>query len=277
VPCTKPSSCSPRLRRHRSPPRSGRPAAPSTSGRPFPEDNTALPKSPVPAISIYSAENLRRVPPELARVHAEPGEPRHRRFFTVVQEGRRARAQAIVGTVRQRFSKMSIRAGGRCVAPSVTQTFKLFFNNMSTPLLGDNTFKDVPVASIRPTWPSTSTRELGGDREDAPVYPVGASGVRNSAGARQKRAETYFLPSGQPLPTALVGADLDSGQANQQQLIGMGMKGHGRSRRATLRRGGSADKDRSCGARAIRPSCAWSSTETASRRTRDSRQETIIA
>src|SRR5262249_19726190 len=125
------------------------------SGGRFHEENTALPKTPVPVISVYfppkTLDEFRQNSLEFMQNLANPDLGG---FFTVVQEGGGARAQAIVGTVRQRFSKMAIvRWNVACVAPSVTQTFKLFFNNMSTPLLGDNTFKDVPVGIDPTTWP----------------------------------------------------------------------------------------------------------------------------
>ncbi len=200
-----------------------------TGGR-FPEDNTALPKSPVPVVSIYfplkTLDEFRQNSFEFMQNLANP---EIGGFFTVVQEGGGARAPAIVGTVRQRFSKMSIvHWKVACVAPSVTQTFKLFFNNMSTPLLGDNTFKDVPVGIDPTTWPlDVNTQYSAQIAQTHPVYPNGTFRIYGDFcwGGDKSRAEIYFLPSGQPLPTALVGADIDQAKRTQQQLIAMGMKG----------------------------------------------------
>ena len=200
------------------------------SGGRFPEENTALPKSPVPVISVYFPpkviDEFRQNSLEFMQNLANPDLGG---FFTVVQEGGGARAPAIIGTVRQRFSKMSIvRWKVACVAPSVTQTFKLFFNNMSTPLLGDNTFKDVPVGIDPTTWPlDVNTAYSAEIAKTHPVYPGGRFRIYGDFcwGGDKSRAEIYFLPSGQPLPTALAGRDIETAKRTQQQLIAMGMKG----------------------------------------------------
>jgi hypothetical protein len=201
-----------------------------TGGR-FPEENTAMPKSPVPVVSIYfppkTYDEFRQNSLEFMQNLANP---EIGGFFSVVQEGGGAAAQSIVGTVRQRFSKMSIvRWKVACVAPTVTQTFKLFFNNMSTPLLGDNTFKDVPVGIDPTTWPLDVNNAYSAQiAQTHPVYPGGRFRVYGDFcwGGDKSRAEVYFLPSGQPLPTALAGANIDQAKRTQQQLIAMGMKGN---------------------------------------------------
>jgi hypothetical protein len=200
-----------------------------TGGR-FPEENTALPKSPVPVISVYfpvpTFDEFKQNSLEFMQNLANP---EIGGFFTVVQPGQGGRAPAIVSTVRQRFSKMNVvKWRVSCVAPSVTQTFKLFFNNMSTPLLGDNTFKDVPVGIDPTTWPldvnTQYSQEIG---KTHAVYPGGRFRVYGDFcwGGDKSRAEVYFLPAGQPLPTALAGTDIDKAKRTQQQLIAMGMKG----------------------------------------------------
>ncbi len=196
----------------------------------FPEDNTALPKSPVPVISVYfplrTLDEFRQNSLEFMQNLANPDIGG---FFTVVQEGQGSRAPAIVGTVRQRFSKMSlVRWRVSCVAPSVTQSFKLFFKDMSTPLLGDNTFKDVPIGIDPTTWPLDVNLQYSQEiakREG--VYPGGRFRVYGDFcwGGDKSRAEVYFLPAGQPLPTALAGANIEQAKRTQQQLIAMGMKG----------------------------------------------------
>jgi hypothetical protein len=125
-----------------------------TGGR-FPEDNTALPKAPVPVISVWYPlntydefrQNSQDFMTNLANTDIGG-------FYSVMREGQGGTANAIVSTVRQRFSKMHIvKWSASCVAPSVTQTFKLVFNNVKPPILGDNTFKDVPVGIDPTTWP----------------------------------------------------------------------------------------------------------------------------
>ncbi|HEY3498420.1 MAG TPA: FHA domain-containing protein [Polyangiaceae bacterium] len=200
-----------------------------TGGR-FPEENTALPKSPVPVISVYfpvkTFDEFKQNSLEFMQnlANTEIGG-----FFTVVQEGQGGRAPAIVSTVRQRFSKMNIvKWRASCVAPSITQSFKLFFNNMKTPLLGDNTFKDVPVGIDPTTWPLDVNKDYSQEmaKRDA-VHPGGRFRVFGDFcwGGDKSRAEAYFLPAGQPLPTALAGTDIEQAKRTQQQLIAMGMKG----------------------------------------------------
>ncbi|HTQ06981.1 MAG TPA: FHA domain-containing protein [Polyangiaceae bacterium] len=200
-----------------------------TNGR-FPEDNTALPKSPVPVISVYFPlkviDEFRQNSLEFMQNLANP---EIGGFFTVVQEGGGARAQAIIGTVRQRFSKMSVvRWKVACLAPTITQSFELVFNNMSTPLAGDNTFKDVPIGIDPTQWPLAVNNDYSAQiAQTHPVYPGGNFRVYGDFcwGGDKTRAEVYFLPSGQPLPTALTGANIDQAKATEQQLVAMGMKG----------------------------------------------------
>jgi len=201
-----------------------------TGGR-FPENNTALPKAPVPVVSVWYppgvVDEFRQNSLEFMQNMANTDIGG---FFSVMREGQGSRSNAIVGTVRQRFSKMHIvKWRASCVAPSVTQSFKIVFNNVKPPILGDNTFKDVPVGIDPSTWPLdvnvVYTQETA--KAQGGVYPGGSFKVFGDFcwGGEKNRAEVYFLPSGQPLPTALAGADIDQAKRTQQQLIAMGMKG----------------------------------------------------
>jgi len=201
-----------------------------TGGR-FPENNTALPKAPVPVISVWYppgvVDEFRQNSLEFMQNMANTDIGG---FFTVMREGQGTRSNAIVSTVRQRFSKMHIvKWLASCVAPTVTQSFKLVFNNVKPPILGDNTFKDVPVGIDPSTWPLNVNVQYTQDTAKAQggVYPSGTFKVFGDFcwGGEKERAEVYFLPSGQPLPTALAGADIDQAKRTQQQLIAMGMKG----------------------------------------------------
>ncbi len=196
----------------------------------FPEDNTALPKAPVPVISVYFPyktydefkQNSLDFMQNLA--NTEIGG-----FFTVMQHGQGDHAGAIVNAVRTRFSKMHIvKWRVSCIAPTVTQTFKLVFNNVKPPILGDNSFKDVPVGIDPSTWPLDVNMKYTEDRaKDNPVYPGGTFKVYGNFcwGGDKSRAEVYFLPSGQQVPAALGSTDIDKAKRTQQQLIAMGMKG----------------------------------------------------
>ncbi|MGC4091276.1 MAG: FHA domain-containing protein [Polyangiaceae bacterium] len=201
-----------------------------SNGR-FPEENTALPKTPVPVVSVFFPPetfqefqlNSREFMQNLA--NTELGG-----FFTVVQRGGGARAAQIVSAVRQRFSKMFVvKWRVACVAPSVTQSFKLVFNNVNPPILGDNSFKDVPIGIDPTSWPLDVNIDYTVDmaKRQGGVYPAGSFKVYGDFcwGGDKSRAEVYFLPAGQQLPTALAGTDIDKAKRTQQQLIAMGMKG----------------------------------------------------
>jgi hypothetical protein len=201
-----------------------------TGGR-FPEENTALPKVPVPVISVYlphrTFDEFRQNSLEFMQnlANTEIGG-----FFTVMQDGQGDRAGAIVGAVRTRFSTMHIvKWRVSCVAPSITQSFKLVFNNVTPAILGDNSFKDVPIGIDPSTWPLDINLQYTQDRAKTnPVYPGGTFKVYGDFcwGGDKSRAEVYFLPTGQPLPTTGGGAaDIDKAKRVQQQLIAMDMKG----------------------------------------------------
>jgi hypothetical protein len=202
-----------------------------TGGR-FPEDNTALPKAPVPIVSLYlpyaTFDEFKQNSLEFMQNMANP---EIGGLFSVVREGQgAARAGNIVESVRTRFSRMHIvKWRVSCIAPSVTQTFGLVFNNVKPPILGDNTFKDVPVGIDPTTWPLDVNLQYSQDmakRQDG-VYPGGKLKVYGDFcwGGDKSRAEVYFLPSGQQVPVALSGADVEKAKRTQQQLIAMGMRG----------------------------------------------------
>ncbi|HEX2673504.1 MAG TPA: hypothetical protein VHM25_21630, partial [Polyangiaceae bacterium] len=220
------------------------------SGGRFPEDNTALPKAPVPVISIWYppgvVDEFRQNSLEFMQNMANTDIGG---FFSVMREGGGSRSNSIVSTVRQRFSKMHIvKWKASCVSPTVTQSFKLVFNNVKPPILGDNTFKDVPVGIDPTTWPLDVNIQYTQDmaKSQGGVYPGGQFKVYGDFcwGGEKGRAEVYFLPSGQPLPTALAGTDIDTAKRTQQQLIAMGMKGTSIEASETFAQFEAPDKDK---------------------------------
>lgn len=202
------------------------------SGGRFPENNTALPKAPVPVISIYLPargviDEYRTSAFEFMQNLANP---EIGGYFTILQNGERGRAQGIVNAVRTRFSKMYVvKWRVACVNRSVTQTFQLNFSNVKPPILGDNSFQEVPVGIDPTTWPLDvdiqATRESV--NKQGGVYPGGRFRVYGNFcwGGDVQRAEVYFLPAGQQLPAALAGTDVEKATKAQQQLIEMGMRG----------------------------------------------------
>jgi hypothetical protein len=198
----------------------------------FPENNTALPKSPVPVISVYFPAHgiIDEYRTSAFEFMQNLANPEIGGYFSILQSGERNRVQSIVNAVRTRFSKMYVvKWRVACVNRSVTQTFQLNFGNVKPPILGDNSFQEVPVGIDPTTWPldidvaatQESVKKQGG------VYPGGRFRVFGNFcwGGDVQRAEVYFLPAGQQLPAALVGTDVEKATKAQQQLIEMGMRG----------------------------------------------------
>jgi pSer/pThr/pTyr-binding forkhead associated (FHA) protein len=201
-----------------------------TGGR-FPENNTALPKAPVPVISIYfplrTYDEFRQNSLDFMQNLANP---EIGGLFSVVQPGQGARGANIVNSVRTRFSKMNlVKWRVSCIAPSITQSFKLVFNNVEPPILGDNSFKEVPVGIDPSTWPLDLNAQYTKDMvtRSGGVYPGGKIRVYGDFcwGGETGRAEVYFLPAGMQAPADLSGGDLDKAKRTQQQLIAQGMRG----------------------------------------------------
>jgi hypothetical protein len=151
-------------------------------------------------------------------------------FFDVILSGQgAARAQAVVGLVRGRFSQMYIvRWRVSCIASSVTQSFKLAFTNTTNYVNGDATFDKVPVGIDPKSWPLDInvdyTKQMA-DRE--PIRPGGEFTIYGNFcwGGESSRAEVYFIPSGSQLPADLASADLNKAQAQRQHLIASRMNG----------------------------------------------------
>lgn len=218
-----------------------------THGR-FPEDNTALPKAPVPVISVYfpyrALDEVRQNSQEFMLNLANP---EIGGFFTVMQEGQGSRSQSIVNAVRTRFSKLHVvKWRVSCVAPSITQTFKLVFNNVKPPILGDNTFKEVPIGIDPTAWPLDVNVKDTQARLKEGVYPGGKFKVYGDFcwDGDVSRVEAYFLPAGQQLPSELTGTDVDQAKRTQQQLIAMGMKGAALQASSTFVELEAPDKDK---------------------------------
>lgn len=201
-----------------------------SAGR-FPEDNTAIPKAPVPVVSIYFPPNvIDEYKTQAFDFMQNLANPEIGGFFSILADGESSRAQTIVNAVRTRFSKMYVvKWRVSCVARTVTQTFTLNFANVKPAIAGDNSFKDVPVGIDPTTWPLDVDLQATQDsvKKQGGVYPGGKFKVFGNFcwGGEAQRAEVYFLPTGQQLPTALAGADVEQARKTQQQLIEMGMRG----------------------------------------------------
>ncbi|KYF73349.1 hypothetical protein BE15_01340, partial [Sorangium cellulosum] len=200
-----------------------------TKGR-FPENNDVLPKTPVPVISIWFPSRLVEEFTANAREFMEGmANTEIGGFFSVVRDGQQRRAANIVNAIRTRFNKMHIvKWRVSCVAPSITQTFKLAFINTDPPIAGDATFQNVPVGIDPTAWPLDIDREAT-DRaaKKDPLYPGSTVKIFGNFcwGGNTQRAEIYMVPKNQAAPQSLQGGNLEDAKKAQRTLIEGGMRG----------------------------------------------------
>lgn len=196
----------------------------------FPENNDVLPKTPVPVISIWFPNKLIEEFSLNAREFMEGlANNEIGGFFSVVRDKQERRAANIVNAVRTRFNRMHIvKWRVSCVAPSITQTFKLAFVNTNPPIAGDATFQNVPVGIDPTTWPLDIDREATERAaKKEPVSPGGTAKIFGNFcwGGNAQRAEIYMVPKNQPAPQSLQGGNIDDAKKAQRSLIEQGMRG----------------------------------------------------
>jgi hypothetical protein len=201
-----------------------------TKGR-FPEDNTALPKTPLPIVSIYFpvnglSEEFKKTAQDFMQ---NLPNPEIGGYFNVVRGNGPAAGPLIAAAVTDRFNQMFLtRWRVSCVAPTVTQTFRLNFSNVSPAIAGDNSFKEVPVGIDPTSWPLDVDLDYTKKMADRnPIYPGGSFTVYGNFcwGSTTDRAQVYFVPAGTNPPAAVSANDVEGARKAQKQLIAMGMQG----------------------------------------------------
>ena len=200
-----------------------------TKGR-FPENNDVLPKTPVPVIAVLFPNKVIEELGANAREFMEGmANTEIGGFFTIVRNGQSGRAANIVNTVRTRFNKMHIvKWRVACVAPSITQTFKLFFSNTNPAIAGDATFQNVPVGIDPTTWPIDIDRAATERAAKLdPIYAGGTVKVYGNFcwGGNAQRAEIYMVPKNQAAPASLQNGNIEDAKKAQRTLIEAGMRG----------------------------------------------------
>lgn len=200
-----------------------------TAGR-FGDKNTALPKIPIPVISIFIPPKAIAEHQLMARTFMENlANPSIGGFFTALRDGHEEHAQRIVDVVRTRFADLILaRFKFSCLAPSTTQSFSLLFTNSDTPIAGDSSFQDVPIGFDPSEWPLDIDAELTRKKtlEAGGVYPGGRLRVfgRFCWGNDTSRPEVYFIPPGETLPQDL-SSNPSAAADVQKRLTSLDMRG----------------------------------------------------
>ncbi|HSC89155.1 MAG TPA: FHA domain-containing protein [Polyangiaceae bacterium] len=200
-----------------------------TQGR-LAEGNAALPKTPVPVISILTPPSGLDEHRLLSREFMQNlANPEIGGFFSVIRDGQAAHATRIVDTVRSRFAQMIVaRFRLSCVAPTTTQSFSLLFQPPAQ-IAGDATFTNVPLGFEPSDWPLDVDAELTRKKalDAGGVEPGGTVRVFGNFcwGGDLTRPEVYFLPPGESLPRDLSGESLDAARQVQKRLIALDMRG----------------------------------------------------
>jgi FHA domain len=201
----------------------------------FPSDNTSLPKTPLPVVSVWLpnaaslAESIYRN--NEATFMQALANPEIGGFFDIVQDGQGAtKAKTISGLVRGRFNAMwLVHWTMSCVNPSVDQTFNLVFENTHPAIAPDGTFKEVPLGMDPTQWPlDVDVAKTVQEAQSNPLYPGGQFTVYGDfcwAGDKQ-RAEAYFIPAGtRPNPQQTSSRDPEVAKKAMQQLQSQHMLG----------------------------------------------------
>ncbi len=174
------------------------------SGR-FPPENTSLPKTPLPVISVWFPNNTSLVEnvyrDNEAQFMESLSNPEIGGFFDIVKEGEgAAKGKTIIGLVRARFNAMwVIHWELACINSSVEQTFNLVFENTHPLIAPDGTFKDVPLGVDPTQWPlDVDMKKTTEAAAQNPIYPGGTFNVYGNFcwGGDKARAEAYFIPAG---------------------------------------------------------------------------------
>ncbi|MGO9715191.1 MAG: FHA domain-containing protein [Polyangiaceae bacterium] len=200
----------------------------------FPADNTSLPKTPLPVISIWFPsvggyanalykDNDSQFMQSLANVEIGG-------YFDIVRGGQGAtKAAAIIGLVKQRFNAMWIvKWRLSCLNPTVTQSFNLVFQNTNPVIAPDGSFKDVPIGVDPTVWPlDVDMAKTVAESQANPIYPGGTFRVYGDFcwSGDKTRAEAYFVPAGTAPNANANSADPAVAKQAMQTLIAENMRG----------------------------------------------------
>ncbi len=201
----------------------------------FPDDNTAQVKTPLPVISIWLPPNTTTMVGDMLRNNENQfmqslANIKIGGFYSVVRGGQgQAKAPNIVAAVRKRFNSMYVvKWRLSCLNPSPEQSFSLNFKNTTPQIIGDATFKDVPIGVDPSAWPLDIDLEKTQAEANAnPIFPGGKMKVFGEfcwAGAKD-RAEAYFIPAGSKPDPQLASGNADAIKSAVQNLVQQNLRG----------------------------------------------------
>jgi hypothetical protein len=198
----------------------------------FPENNTSLPRTPLPVVSIWFPNGSSGIIGDVYNNNESQfmrtlANPEIGGFFDVVQEGQgAAKGPTIIGLVKQRFDQMwLVHWKLACLNPTVTQSFNLIFTNVKQPVGGDATMKDVPIGVDPTQWPLDVDAKMTQDAATKnPIVPGGTFTVYGNFcwGTEPNRAAAYFIPDGTQ-PPATNSRDPNTAKKAQQELVARGL------------------------------------------------------
>lgn len=193
----------------------------------FPSGNRALPKAPIPVVSVhFPAEVLPEYEHNAFEFMQALANPEVGGFFDAVEALGDGRSERLVRAVRARFDAMQVVHWRLpCLAPRPTQSFVLAFPTASPAVAGDGSFADVPVGS-----PLSFPLQVDAERTRAEAQAKGVGpgdelvvyGKFCWKGERQ-RAKAYFLPRGTVLPESVDLGKSEQAERARQELIAMGL------------------------------------------------------
>ncbi|MCA9619622.1 MAG: VWA domain-containing protein, partial [Myxococcales bacterium] len=195
----------------------------------FPEDNTTVPRTPLPVVSVWFPTEASEEFFQNARQFMENiANPEIGGAFFVVQGGQGGKGPRLARAVNARFDDMFlIKWRVSCVAPEISQTFKLVFSNVTPAIKGDNCL-DCPLGIDPTRWPlDVDMAATVAHAQKNPVYPGGKVRIFGNFcwGTAYERAELYLIPKNQPAPVSLKGKSVEEARQVQQTLIRANMKG----------------------------------------------------
>ena len=200
----------------------------------FPEDNTSLPKTPLPVISIWFP-NTGGIANSLfknndAQFMQSLANTEIGGYFDIVRGGQgTAKGKTIIGLVKQRFNAMwVVKWRLSCLNSSVEQSFNLVFVNTKPIIAPDGSFKDVPIGVDPSQWPlDIDVAKTKAEADANPLYPGGTFRVYGEFcwSGDKTRAEAYFVPAGTRADPNANSTDPELAKKAMQSLIAQNMRG----------------------------------------------------